>query len=276
MTRRDDYLAAWPTAPTPSDVWHAIIVAAATDDTTELDQCTWRADMAAIGPKWNDPTTDRRPVANITHRAEQGPRRSTTTTDPETAAWHTAITELRHTQLTGDHYTARAIGARLARHAHNSPTAALMGADTTPQCARLVDPLTATGDRTAAVVPCWAVDSTGSASRSYVADRPDTDAAFFRARGWQGAPLVAARDSRSRHGVRDRERDEVLLRRAIALVRAWLAGGPVPRARGRGEYVTPPSVARAVIHRLLDGAGRDTDPRDAARVAQRELVALRG
>lgn len=273
MTRRDEYLAAWPTRPTPAEVWAAVLTAAATGDMGPLDDCTWRADMAAIGPRWSDPITDTRPVRAVTHRAEQGPRRAATTTDPHTSAWHAALADLRHHQLTGDHATARAIASRLQRH---TPTATLMHHDTTPQCARLVDPLTTTGAHTVAVMACWAVDSTGEAQRSYVSDRPDADGEFFRARGWQGAPLVAARDSRSRHGVRDRERDEVLLRRAIALVRAWLAGGPVPRARGRGEYVTPPSVARAVIHRLLDGAGRDTDPRDAARVAQRELVALRG
>ena len=276
MTRRDDYMAAWPTAPTPAEVWHALIIAAATDDMTQLDACTWRADMASIGPKWSDPTTDRRPVANITHRAEQGPRRSTTTTDPETAAWHTAITELRHAQLTGDHYSARAIGARLARHAHNGPTAALMGHDTTPQCARLVDPLTATGDHTTAVVPCWAVNSTGEAHRSYVPDRPDTDAAFFRARGWQGADLVGERGNAGRHGVRDRARDVRLLAAAIKLVRTWQRGGPIPRVQGTGVLPSAPRVARETIGLLLERGGRDSDPSEAGRLAQRVLAGMRG
>ena len=276
MTRRDDYMAAWPTAPTPAEVWHALIIAAATDDMTQLDACAWRAEMASIGPKWSDPTTDRRPVANITHRAEQGPRRSTTTTDPETAAWHTAITELRHAQLTGDHYSARAIGARLARHAHNGPTAALMGHDTAPECARLVDPLTATGDHTAAVVPCWAVNSTGEAHRSYVPDRPDTDAAFFRARGWQGADLVGERGNAGRHGARDRARDARLLAAAVKLVRTWQRGGPIPRVQGTGVLPSAPRVARETITLLLDRGGRDSDPAEAGRLAQRVLAGMRG
>ena len=318
MTRRDDYLAAWPTAPTPADVWHAIIVAATTDDTTELDHCTWRADMAAIGPKWNDPTTDRRPVANITHRAEQGPRRAPTTHDPRTDAltevaatirdndtriyWETrarnlTLTAWENSRDIRDGYTYhratatlpnlddslthlqrenRQLRDSLYRVHHSGSTAALMGHDTTPQCARLVDPLTATGDHTAAVVPCWAVNSTGEAHRSYVADRPDTDAAFFRARGWQGAELVGERDNGARHGVRDRARDARLLAAAVKLVRAWQRGGPIPRVQGTGVLPSAPRVARETIGLLLERDGRDSDPAEAGRLAQRVLAGMRG
>ena len=319
MTRQDDYMAAWPTAPTPVDVWHALIVAAATDDTTALDHCTWRADMAAIGPKWSDPTTDRRPVAAITHRAEQGPRRTPTHHDPRTEAlteaaatirdndnhiyWETRALNLtltvwenvRDIRDAHDHHRAitahRALTTSLAalhrenrrlrdslyraHHQHGSP-AALMGADTTPQCARLVDPLSATGDHTAAVVPCWAVDSTGSAHRSYVADVPDADAAFFRARGWQGAELVGARDGEMRNGARDRARDARLLSAAIRIVRDWQRGGPIPRRLGSGERVTAPRLARETITLLLDRGGRDSDPAEAGRLAQRVLAGMRG
>lgn len=317
MTRRDDYLAAWPTAPTPADVWRALIVAAATDDTSALDHCTWRAEMASIGPKWSDPTTDRRPVANITHRAEQGPRRAPTTHDPRTDAltevaatirdndtriyWETrarnlTLTAWENSRDIRDGYTYhratatlphldnslthlqrenRQLRDSLYRVHHSGSTAALMGADTTPQCARLVDPLTATGDHTAAVVPCWAVDSTGSASRSYVADRPDTDAAFFRARGWQGADLVGERGNCARHGVRDRARDARLLAAAIKLVRTWQRGGPVPRVQGTGVLPSAPRVARETITLLLDRGGRDSDPAEAGRLAQRVLAGMR-
>lgn len=259
MTKRNEYLAAWPTRPTPAEVWAAVLTAAATDDMGPLDNCRWRADMAAIGPRWSDPTTDTRPVRVVIHRAEQGPRRDATQHDPTTSAWHAAL---------ADHITTRAITT--------TPIATLMTHDTTPQCARLIDPLAATGAQTVAVVACWAVDSAGVAWRSYGPDRPDTCGEFFRARGWQGAPLVPVRPSDARHGVRDRARDEVLLRRAIALVRGWLAGGPVPRVRSRGHHVTPSLVARAVIHQLCDGDGRDSDPRRAAVLVQRELAARRG
>ena len=318
MTQRDDYLAAWPTAPTPAEVWQALILAAATDDMAALDACAWRADMAKIGPKWSDPITDRRPVAHITHRAEQGPRRAPTTHDPRTAAltelaatirdndnriyWETRARNLTLTAwennrdprdgytyhratATLPHLTAsiatlthdtRQLRDNLYRAHHSGSTAALMGADTTPQCARLVDPLAATGDHTVAVVACWAVDSTGSASRSYVPDRPDMDAAFFRARGWQGAELVGERDNSAGNGARDRARDGRMLAAAVKLVRGWQRGGPIPRVRSAGERVTAPQIARETIGLLLDRGGRDSDPAEAGRLAQRVLAGMRG